>query len=125
MEEIKGWIKLDGWRNSEVYIIPDYELESYERWPPYYEDYSLNELLKEFEKKKVSLRYGIKNKKFNNITEEFLRKLYGELYFSEVHFFISEWTDGFYDESIIDGHNLSRELNSYKNQYIIIEIEEV
>ena len=117
--KIKGWIKNGmGWYDEDLYIVSDKDKKS----ASYVN--KLSYMLNEFENKFVICRYAVKNVEFEDITEELITQIYGDCMADCEDFRISEVTSGSYNLTIIGGHNLTQELKSYHNKYVIIEIKE-
>ena len=120
---IKGWIKEGSWLDRSLYIVPEKNKNK--------ETYEINYSLKldcqlsKFNGKFVKARYAIKNKKFDDITEELFDQLYGELNEEDVEFNISEITINSYCNNVIGGHNITEALRNHIDKYVIIEVEEV
>lgn len=118
--KIKGWIKNGiGWYDKELYIVADKDKKSAS-----YKD-KLSYLLSEFENKFVICRYAVKNVEFEDITQELITQIYGDFKEDYEDFRVSEVSSGSYNLTIIGGHNLTEELKSYHNKYVIIEIKEI
>lgn len=118
--KIKGWIKNGiGWYDKELYIVADKDKKSAS-----YKD-KLSYLLSEFENKFVICRYAVKNVEFEDITQELITQIYGDFKENYEDFRVSEVSSGSYNLTIIGGHNLTEELKSYHNKYVIIEIKEI
>ena len=118
--KIKGWIKNGmGWYDEDLYIVSDKDKKS-----ALYEN-KLSYMLNKFENKFVICRYAVKNVEFEDITEELITQIYGDYIEDCEDFRISEVTSGSYNLTIIGEHNLTQELKSYHNKYVIIEIKEI
>lgn len=116
MKQIRGYINkaCERW-DRDVYIG---ELNSFK-----FEN-RLQDLLEEFENKKVLIRWAVAKEPFDCIDIELCNQMYGIANTEWSDFRYSEVSSGTYTCNIVGGHNLTEWLSNYRKYYVVIEIRE-